>query len=292
MTVLELERELREVLVYGKGGNPKIFQPETRITVQLLKKRRYRVTVIREDTQPIQTATVGGAVSLANRRNGITLFLEAYKNDVLTALTLSGGPPAVDAKNEVIVQRGQYDPARPEKGVTRIPLRFFPDEQLALSPADITMNEGDILIVPTRESEVFYTGGILGSRQIALPRDYDLNVLQAIALVGGPLANGGFTQNAFVAQSFAAGIGFPSPALVTVLRRMPNGQQLPIRVDLNVALKDPRERILIQPNDFLIMQEKPGDAIVRYLTQQFRFNTTVETIRSENIFQTLTGSVP
>lgn len=288
-TLTEVENDLRKAIEVDL----KLFQPgQARITVQLQKRRRYLVTVIREDTQSLPTQTVGGATTVVNRRNGIPVSMEAYKNDVLRALTLSGGPPGLDAKNEVLIRRGNYDPADPNKGFTRLPLRVFPDQPLALSPADITLNEGDILVVPTRESEVFYTGGVLGSRQVALPRDYDLDVLQAIALVGGPLANGGFTQNAFVAQAFASGIGNPSPALVSVVRLLPNKRQIVIRVDITRALKDPRERILMQPNDTLVMQELPGDAIVRYLTQQFRFTTTADTIRSENLNQTLVGTVP
>jgi protein involved in polysaccharide export with SLBB domain len=287
-TVAEVEEMVRRAVVEAK-----LFREnQARVSVQLQKRRRYLVTVIREDTQPVPTQSAGGVITQINRRNGIPVSLEAYRNDVLRALTLSGGPPGLDARNEVLIRRGQYDPACPEKGLTKIPLRVYPEQPIPLSPADVTLNEGDILIVPSRENEVFYTAGIIGSRQIALPRDYDLDVLQAIALVGGPLANGGFTQNAFIAQAFATGLGNPSPALVTVLRQLPNGQQLPIRVDLTRALRDRRERVLIRPNDVLVMQEKPGDAVVRYLTQQFRFNTVADTIRSESINQTLTSTVP
>jgi hypothetical protein len=139
---------------------------------------------------------------------------------------------------------------------------------------------------------VFYTAGVVGSRQIPLPRGYDLDVIQALAVAGAPLVNGGFTQNAFVAQATATGLGQPSPALVTVVRKLPNGQQLPIRVDVARAFVDPRERILIQPDDILVMQEKPYEAIVRYLTQQYRFTTFVETIRGRRFNQTFTGTSP
>jgi hypothetical protein len=35
-------------------------------------------------------------------------------------------------------------------------------------------------------------------------------------------------------------------------------------------LQDPKERILIQPGDFLILQETPKEALVRYFTQMFK----------------------
>ena len=70
-----------------------------------------------------------------------------------------------------------------------------------------------------------------------------------------------------------AGIGQPSPSLCTVLRQLPDQRQIPIRVDLNRAFQDPRERILILPGDVIVLQERPGEAIGRYLTQVFRFNS-------------------
>ena len=52
-----------------------------------------------------------------------------------------------------------------------------------------------------RDTEVYYTAGLLGGGQFPLPRDYDLDVMQAIAAGPRPAHQRGFTQNAFVAQS-------------------------------------------------------------------------------------------
>jgi hypothetical protein len=60
-----------------------------------------------------------------------------------------------------------------------------------------------------------------------------------------------------------------------VLRQLPNNQQIAIRVDLGRAFRDPRERIRVLGGDILIMQERPGDAVTRYLYQTFRFNTAL-----------------
>ena len=49
-------------------------------------------------------------------------------------------------------------------------------------------------------------------------------------------------------------------------------------MDLNRAFRDPRERILIQPGDIIVLQETPGEAFARYFTQTFRFDTTIESI--------------
>ena len=168
----------------------------------------------------------------------------------------------MDAKNEIVILRGQYDPNDPAKSTTRIPLRLYPEQQLTITEADIVLKDGDVLTIESRDStaEVFYVAGVAGSRQFSLPRDYDLNVIQALTLVGAPLANGGFTQNAFVGNAVNSGLGSPSPALLTVLRPLPNGRQIPIKVDLNRALRDPRERLRVQGGDILVMQERPGEA--------------------------------
>jgi hypothetical protein len=54
-----------------------------------------------------------------------------------------------------------------------------------------------------------------------------------------------------------------------VVRRTAGGGQVPIRVDLGRALRDPHERILVQAGDLLIMQETPGEAFSRYFSQSF-----------------------
>ena len=40
---------------------------------------------------------------------------------------------------------------------------------------------------------------------------------------------------------------------------------MPIRVDLNEALRDPRENILVQSGDILILQETTGESFARYI---------------------------
>jgi hypothetical protein len=45
---------------------------------------------------------------------------------------------------------------------------------------------------------------------------------------------------------------------------MPDGRQVNIRVDLDRALVDPRENILVQAGDLLVLQETPEQALARY----------------------------
>lgn len=294
-TLAEVEQLIKDT-ASGKNGGPELVNAKNaRVTVQLLQKRLYTVTVVREDTQPVPITGQGGVLLGTNKRgNGYTLKLQAGENDVLHALNASGGPPGLDAKNEITILRGQYDPTDPSKSLTKIPLRIYPEQQLALTEADIVLKDGDVLTIESRDSttEVFYVAGVAGSRQFSLPRDYDLNVIQALTLVGAPLANGGFTQNAFIGNAVNTGLGSPSPALLTVLRPLSNGRQIPIKVDLNRALRDPRERLRVQGGDILVMQERPGDAIFRYLSQTVRSATTSDPIRNGSLGSVITVNNP
>ena len=139
---------------------------------------------------------------------------------------------------------------------------------------------------------MYYIAGLPGAAQLPLPRDYDLRVIEALTQVRAPLINGSFQNNAFVASAVNSGIGNPNPSLVTVVRHLPNGQNVPIRVDLNRAFRDQRENIVIQPGDYIVMQETPGEALARYFTQTFRLNTTGTTIRQQDLIQIGTSNLP
>jgi len=211
------------------GGSKRLLVKGTeKVIVDLVKPRTLRVLVVRED---------GGA-----KGTSATLQLEANKNDLLEALTRTGGLPSPESKNEVVIRRGAYTPADPCQGIVRVPLRVPCGEPLAITEQDITLNDGDTVFIESREAEVFYTAGLLGSHQIALPRDRDLRVTDAIANVPSPL---------IAVQS-------PTCGQVTVIRRPACTQgEIRIRVDLAEAFRDPRENILIHPGDVIVMQDSP-----------------------------------
>ncbi len=66
--------------------------------------------------------------------------------------------------------------------VIRIPIRLGPGETADIRPEDVILYDGDIVFIESRDTEVFYTGGLLGGGQYTLPRDYDLDIMQAISL--------------------------------------------------------------------------------------------------------------
>ena len=236
--------------------------------------------------------------------------MPAYENDVLHALNQTGGLPGVDARNEVLIYRGMYtdaaqydqlvndlcgcdelDPCycdeRPKPdppNLVRIPLRYNPANPPTFTEDDIKLSEGDIVVIRARDNEVFYTGGLLGGREIPLPRDRDLDVMAAIALSGGPLGSigtgvggiGGGQGGGGIGGGFGGGGGraggFCQPSKLIVLRELPCGQQLAIKVDLNEAIRDPSQRILVQPNDVLLLQYTLGEEVGNVALSLISFN--------------------
>lgn len=129
---------------------------------------------------------------------------------------------------------------------------------------DIILRDGDIVYVDSRETEVYYTGGLLGGGEFPLPRDYDLDVLSALAVSRATVGVGVNRQGLLG----ATGGGVP-PSEIILLRRLPGERQIAIRIDLNEAINDPRQRILIQPQDTLILRFKPQEELVNLGLQTF-----------------------
>ncbi len=293
LSVAEAEELIKRYVTGEVGGVRLVPANGSRVSVQIYQKRLYRVTVLREDAQAFTQQTGAQVIGQTRRGQGFTLSLPAGENDVLRALNQTGGLPGLDARNEVTILRNlkgrPIDPAAAMDGAVRkqlvmngevvavrIPLRIYPEQKVEVDERDVILKDGDLVLIEARDTEVYYTAGLIGAGQYQLPRDYDLDVIQAIAQVRGPLLNGGFTQNAFTSSSTGSGIGAPSPSLCTVLRRVSPSRQVPIRVDLNRAFVDPRERLLIRPGDTIVLQERTNEAFARYLSQTFRLNTALD----------------
>ncbi|WP_231746838.1 polysaccharide biosynthesis/export family protein [Maioricimonas rarisocia] len=292
MTLAEVKTAIRKAYVEDR---PIIQAGFERIIVTLVQPREYNVLVLRQETGTAvgsrESPTQFQEINRFKRGTGYVVTLQAYENDVLHALVYSGGLPGIDAVNEVRIQKRRFTSAAeaemlkeqfeesgepvPAFGAheIRIPLRMVPGTPLPINEEDIILEDGDVVFIEARESEVFYTGGLLPTNELVLPRDHDLDVLEAIVLARGPVLSGGLLPGslAFSAELLEGDIGGPSPTHVIVLRKTQDGRQYPIRVDLNKAIKDPRERIIIQPNDVVLMQQTPEEAIARYATNIFSF---------------------
>ncbi len=166
---------------------------------------------------------------------------------------------------DVKVDEAPYDADAPqaaprEQSIVKIPLRGaeldgpmgpndvvkYPGDGLTLQ--DISLEQGDVVVVPRRRREVFWVVGQLnyqlGSRfslrqddrdlgnGFNLPLDRDIDVVTGVAMAGyiDPI---------------------DSPTTVTVHRNQPDGPPLLIVVDLIKARYDERETVLIKPGDII-----------------------------------------
>jgi hypothetical protein len=290
MSLAQAEKEVKRKYV----EEWQILKPENAsVIVTLQKQHTNAIYVLRQDSGAVSFG--GGSLNNTKRGTGLVLDLNYNESDVATALNRTGGLPGLDAKNEVLIFRGAYRPdkdgdltmpdlrkikigrtvlTKDSEGnagleVVRIPLRLKPGSKVPFRPEDTRLNDGDALFIETRETELYYTGGLLPPSELPLPRDYDLDVLEAIAQVRGPLFNGGQSSSNFGGNFVSSGLGSPSPTCLTIIRRWPEGKSILIRVDLAKATLDPRERILVKPGDFLILQETFGESFGRYVTQSF-----------------------
>lgn len=256
------------------------------VTVDLLIARVRRVVILRQDTPNQGIAiTPPGVVDQAHRGSGEVIDLPIYENDVLHALGSTGGLPGTDAARELyvirsgagvntqflsggslqgIVSGGVGGDCNP--GVIRIPLVGCPCDGIPYQPADVILNEGDTVYIPRRD-EYFITGGLLPGARIPLPRDKDVDVLEAIALAtgspGGPLGLSG-------AVLAGGRPGYVREATqVMILRTLPDGRQINIRVDLDRAINDNKQRIRIMPDDVVMLHQKPGAAFFNTFLNYF-----------------------
>jgi protein involved in polysaccharide export with SLBB domain len=285
-----------EELIKRTYVEAELLQERARVIITLMKERTYRVFVVRQDN-----TNYGSAQVLANRSQqavsersdlssrGFVLQLPAYKNDVLNALSLTGGLPGVNAKAEVRILRGDrvrfaerdaqleefsrahgpnefpygiIPPQPDDQNTIRIPLRLRPNEVPRFNPEDIVLRDGDIVYVDNRETEVYYTGGLLGGGEFTLPRDYDLDVLTAVARSGQSLGIGSQQQRGTGAL-FGA-VGSVPPSELIILRPLPGRRQIAIQIDMNRAINDPRQRLLVRAGDTLILRYTPREELINF----------------------------
>ena len=287
MTVPQARQAVRDLY-----ANKKLLNlDEAIILVSLMQQRQYSVLVLRQEASSFTTGP-DGLIAGSKRGTAFEVDLLAFENDVLHALTRTGGLPGLDACNAVVIYRNCFrdpngraallpnlgairagsDPAKAlglGTRVTRIPLRSPAGHPLPLSPEDVILGSGDVVFLEACDDQLYFTGGLMPSASHVLPRDHDLDVIEAVSLARGPLINGAFGGSNLSGAFIQPGIGNPNPTLLTVVRRTEGGGQLPIKVDLAHALRHPEERILVKAGDLLILQEEPEQALTRYFTQTF-----------------------
>lgn len=173
----------------------------------------------------------------------------------------ASAPPVVDQPGEYCEDEqwswqdalADFDPTIKNPHVIKIPVRLAPGERPCFNEQDIILDDGDVIFIESRETEVFYTAGLLGGGQWELPRDYDLRLLEAIAIAQGPQnvqsvgnSNGRTAINGDVTVSGSH---------VVILRTLPGGARVPISTSIYKAIKHPDEHnVKIQPGDMIYLQ--------------------------------------
>lgn len=176
--------------------------------------------------------------------------------------------PAVDVQQNWNHALQNFDTTIEADHIIKIPVRLGPGESLNLSEEDVTLYDGDIVFIESRDTDVYFVGGLLGGGQFSLPRDRDLHVLEAVSLAQGQ----GRTQSAgSQGLQSAGGVSAlnrdvtPSASRLLILRQVGCGQTMTIEVDLYKALRYPHENILVQPRDMLLLQYTPVEATAAFI---------------------------
>ena len=199
--------------------------------------------------------------------------LPRFENDVAHALAAAGGldelaaevvevhrrVPGAASSAEKVPPPASADGSDAQKEVLRIPLRgLFATVvtkgdvavQEEVSQQDVTLQPGDVVVVPKRQDEVFFVVGPLSRSNVVnfsirnrdrelgnaflLPNDRDIDVVTAVAMAGyiDPIE---------------------SPSTVTVHRTVPGEPPLTILVDLMAARYDWNQNLYVQPGDIIYL---------------------------------------
>jgi hypothetical protein len=287
-------------LAYIESGLLNADTAEAQVT--LIRPRVHRVLVLREDigdagATPQQLEKSG--LPYYQKGSGNVIDFPTYENDVLHVLAATGGLPGIETFNHVWVLksrsvRGTQEEVRlrleagnnaqqvfqalnAQRTAIRIPLRVLPGEPLPFGPQDVILEDGDVVYLEPRTQDFFYTGGLLPGGQVPLPRDRDIDILEAVAISNGSLGGiGGILGNGVRTGTGSVGNILP-PTRAIVLRKLPNGQQLQIRCDLEHAKNSATERILIQPGDYVMLYYKPGELAGNVVLSTFGINLSLIT---------------
>ena len=292
LSLAQAEDRIRDAYT---SDNEILLKGSDKIIVTLIRRRTHNVLVIREDggSTSDRLSLRNNEVFVDDASQGQTFSIElpAYENDILHALSETGGMPGEGAVNEIVVIRDGMNTGlngdtggvieAPDFGlgasglsnanVTRIPIEAETGMLPNLTERDITLEDGDVVYIEGRQRDVFYTGGLLAGGRFPLPRDYEIDVLEAIALAGGATDS--------VAGAGSIRTGSVVPATKVIVMRRANCRQCAIEIDLRCAQGNPEERIIIQPGDLITLEFRQREIVINTLVGLLQFGGIFRLIR-------------
>ncbi len=301
--------EVRNSIVDQYVSKTKLVQPgRDKVLVSLITPTFYRIYVVRQDTRyNVPGLQRPDQFEISRRWSGTTLYLEPKEASVLTALMRTGGLPGIDAMNEIWVMKGIGKDAmdqnedlalrdipmvreltgnspmmvpRDDSQLVRIPLHHKLGEGLPFEPDDVELGDGDVVFLPRRDGDHFMTGGMLPAGRYPMPRDRDLDILEAIAICTGPAY--GPARGTGSPNFEGGGGGLIPPTDVVIVRRTDECEQIKIYVDLKKCLEDPSERVRIAPGDLIVLHFKKRELAGNLALNLFNLNFTISRVIGAN----------
>ena len=266
LSVAQVESLLKKTY---RAGDAPIITDRSRVLVSLMRKRTVNVMVVRGDQSDARAGNQfrrngNRAVSARSDGNGriFNLQMPVGENDLLNAMVESGGVPGINAQPQLQVLRNGFSSNATRQSFPRshhssaqathissVPIRSD-GHRTSFPRSEARLNNGDIVSIAARPTEVFYTGGQLGGGEFAIPRDKALSVLDAIAIAGGiPQA----------ARSLG-GVPQQQPRVLTLLRKR-GGHQVAYRIDLSNGYSQQAANTQVLSGDYLILDFSPAQRV-------------------------------
>ena len=221
------------VAVAGKS----VGQAEQDISRSLRQTQLKRATVTVERFQGIDVET-GSVVYLSGEfRNPRPYRIPAGTAPTLISVLLSSGgwTDRADLTRVRIMRMARNKQVADEVNVKRILDGNIGGAGLG---ADITLTEGDVIVLPSGSLNLVYVTG-----RVKSPGSYRITEGEKLTVYGAILQSGGFDH-------------FASKSRTHILRAMPDGTKAKIPVNLEEVQKGRKPDVILQPSDIIVVPEK------------------------------------
>ena len=224
---------LGKVFIGGKTEG----QAEEIISRSLRQSQLKRATVTVERFQGV-TDESGMVIYLAGEfKNPRPFRIQPGTAPTLISVLLSSGgwTDRADLTRVKIMRVARSKPVADEVDVKRILNGNVGGAGLG---ADITLTEGDVIVLPSGSLNLVYVTG-----RVKRPGSYRITEGEKLTVYGAVLQSGGFDHFAKLSGTH-------------ILRAMPDGTKARIPVDLKEVEKGRKPDVILQPNDIVVVPEK------------------------------------